>query len=80
MSPEPAAVPAVFSAGVDKALKDTLAAVPLDKTRRVTGGITTRGVEGTFGWRVGQRGDVAAYAAKEWGSGWTAGARGSWSF
>lgn len=75
MSPEPAAAPAVFSAGVDKAIKDTLAAIPPPQRVRVTAGVTTRGAEASLGIRLGRAGEVSGYAGKEWGSGWAAGAR-----
>jgi hypothetical protein len=73
-------MPQPFSVALDKALADTLAKIPPGKPRQITGGITLRGVEGSFGWRLGARGSVSAYAAREWAGPVTAGARGTWSW
>lgn len=77
---DPLVFPKPVSPILDQALTATLAKIPAGKPRLLSGAVTTKGVEGAFGWRLGANASVSAYAAKEYGSGWLAGARASWAF
>lgn len=68
---------------VSDALKrhfDQVAAqVPVNKRGQVQVAVTTEGVEGSIGFKRGPW-SAAAYAGKDWDSGWLAGVRGAWTF
>ncbi len=66
---------------LDRHLKDVLANIPAGKRGQVTGAVTTSGVEATVGVKVKPSVTVSGWAGREWGGrGWSAGARGAWSF
>lgn len=82
MSPEivTAGDPKPISSALDRHLTDVLAKIPTGKRGQVHGAISNKGVEAGIGIKLGTNGAASAYAGREWGSGWTMGARGGWSF
>jgi hypothetical protein len=76
----PLALVQPISAQLDQALTSTLAKMPSGKPRYVSGAVTTRGIELAAGWKPTANLNLSAYAAKEYGSAWLAGARSVWSW
>ncbi len=73
--------PKPISDSLERHLADTLAKIPTGKRGQVTGAVTTSGVEASIGMRVRPSVTVSGWAGREWhGRGWSAGARGAWTF
>lgn len=76
-APEPKPV----SDFLNRHMDDVLAKIPTGKRGQISGAVTTLGVEGSIGARVGSRTTISGWAGKEWGhKGWSGGVRGSYTW
>ncbi len=73
--------PHPISDALEQRLTETLSKIPTGKRGQVAGAVTTAGIEASVGITVRPNVTVSGWAGREWGGrGWSAGARGSWSF
>ncbi len=73
--------PHPVSDSLDRHLKEVLTQIPTGKRGELAGTVTTSGVEASVAVKIRRDVTVSGWAGREWGGrGWSAGARGSWSF